>query len=205
MLDAPETGQSAMDRLRLRLKLVEELSTLPPGRDRFRRFAKYDGKVVLLDPKNYGENPNDPLGKKVIERVDQLAKTLHGIKDKGDLDTFRTLHCLGWFEHDRQNQFYFVYELPAPNDPPMHLDTLLEHVNSNFKPSVTARIRLAHLLALSLVKFHQKGWLHKGIRSDHVVFFRPNEGQPKSLVDPRLLGFDFARRMGDDEYSEKPR
>lgn len=193
---------AVIDLWRLRAKLVKELSSLRPGQDRQRRFAKYNDQVVLLDPKNYGEHANDRAGEKVIGRVNDLAKTLWEITD---LDAFRTLPCQGWFEDDAKNQFYFVYRLlPVPNDPPtLQLDTLLEHVNSPLKPSITARIRLAHALALSLQKFHQMGWLHKGIHSEHVIFFRPNDGYPRSVDDPRLLGFDFSRRNGGDEFSEK--
>ena len=187
----------------LRARLLSELSDLPSSLPHAsqRRFAYYDKVIVLVDPKTYGENPDDPLGERVFPRVVDLATTLNSPRS----DDYATLQCKGYFEENMQ--FCFIYHLPPGCEPPPTSKpppSLLEQVTSSFKPSVTARIRLAYHLALSISKIHNDGWLHKGIRSENVLFFPRRWGGPRSLDNPRLVGFDFARKEGPDEYSEKP-
>lgn len=187
----------------LRKARVSELPSTPrpsqPLSDR--RFATYANEVVLIDPKRYGEDPDDTIGDKVYDRVKDLAETLQSLRS----DEFLSLKCKGFFEDDAKRQFCFVYELPPHCETPLTQTppSLLDYVNSSFKPSVTARVRLAYRLALSLRKIHDEGWLHKGLRSENVLFFPTRPNAARSLDHPRLVGFDFARREGPGEYSEK--
>lgn len=178
----------------------------PPGSPQpssQRRFASYANETVLIDPKKYGDDPDDAIGDKVYDRAKDLAETLGSLRS----DEFLTLKCKGLFEDNEQRQFCFVYGLPSHCEPPSTRtppSSLLQYVTSSFKPSVTARIKLAHRLALSIRKIHEEGWLHKGIRSENILFFQPRQNAPRSLDNPRLVGFDFARKEGSGEYSEKP-
>lgn len=182
----------------LRLAKVVELDRNNAGGPlRSRRLARYDGELVLLDPKDYGEDDGDELGDKVYERVKDLAEVLHGSESDG----FLGLKCNGWYEDTGKEQFYFVFRLPTPHHEENLPDSLLNYLSSTFRPSLTARIRLAHALADAIGNIHRKGWMHKGIRSENVVFISP---RMRSLDDPRLIGFDFARREGEQEHSEKP-
>lgn len=183
----------------LRSIKLQEIPMNQPQNDRLRRLAKYENGFVLVDPKNYGENPNDELGEKVYDRVRELADIMHG----WDHDQFRTLICKGWFEDAVKGQFCFVMELPTECREPALPKYLHSYVESSFKPSVTARVRLAHLLAQSLRQIHQAGYLHKGFRSDNVIFFPETTGGQRSIDHPRLVGFDFARKDEPGQYSEK--
>ena len=186
----------------IRKKEIVELSRPARGTRPPRRLARYDNKIVLLDPKNYGENPQDKLGEKVKDRVRELAQFLHDI----DPEVNRTLKCRGWYEDDVNDQFYLVFELPVRtvDGQSPSVQSLYDLVGSTFKPSVTARIQLARSLAISLSRVHENGWYHKGIRSDSVVFIQPHSGVSRTLESPRLAGFDFARKDSPNEYSEKP-
>jgi hypothetical protein len=188
-----------INQVHLRKRLLSELPQAVSGR----RFAVYAEESVLIDPKTYGEDPNDALGIKVWERVQDLAATLGSFYGGGYL----TLKCKGFVEDETQRQFCFVYELPLGCEQPSTAKpppSLLEYVSSSFKPSMTQRFQLAYRLALSLQKFHEAGLLHKGIRSENVLFFLDRWNGQRSLANPRLVGFDFARREGPGEYSEKP-
>jgi hypothetical protein len=164
-------------------------------------------EVVLLDPKDYGNNPDDDTGSKVYERVKELARMLHEFEPAAsDESGPRTLKCKGWYEDQATAQFYFVYRLPAECEVPSG-DTEFRSLSKLYKtstPSIGARIRLARSLAMTLLRVHEQNWLHKGIRSDHVLFFPRKAGGRPSLDYPRLVGFDYARRDGLNEYSEKP-
>jgi len=168
-----------------------------------RRFAYYASKNVLIDPKKYGEDLHDIPGDKVYGRVQELAEKLGSLPS----EEYLTLKCKGFFEDHCRGEFCFVYELPsscecpsAPTPP----SSLLQYVTSSFKPSVTARIRLAYRLALSMHRIHNEGWLHKGIRSENILFLPVRQNGPRSLDNPRLVGSDFERKEGPEEYSEKP-
>lgn len=186
--------------LDLRSRKVEELSSLSPDKAKSRQLARYDSDTVLLDPKNYGENEDDKLGDKVYDRVLALARMLSHL----DFEEFRTLKCKGWYEGASKDQFYLAYEPPAGAQPMKQPRTLYDLVYSNFKPSVTARIKFAFQIAKALHGVHSNGWLHKGIRSEHIFFFPTHKGAPRTLENSRVAGFDFARQEEPSEYSEKP-
>jgi hypothetical protein len=106
----------------------------------------------------------------------------------------------------------FVFEKPSvegvsPDSRPVSLFELLD---SSAKPRVTDRIRLAHAVANCLLYLHSVNWLHKGLRSQNVVFFPINvkeKGKPSTKIDyskPYLSGFDFARPARADEMTEIP-
>jgi hypothetical protein len=53
-------------------------------------------EIVLLDPKEYGNNPEDDTGSKVYERVKELARMLHNLEPAAsDESGPRTLKCKG--------------------------------------------------------------------------------------------------------------
>ena len=58
-------------------------------------------------------------------------------------------------------------------------------------------------LAEMLKRLHEKQFYHKGMRSDSVIFFRRPE-ESRSLVQPYLVGFDFARKAKYLMWPEKP-
>jgi len=171
---------------------------------RFRRLARYKGETVLLDPKDYGENPDDSTGEKVYARVKELASDLARLLPTLPFGIEAgTLECKGWYEDQSTSQFYLVYSLPPECEEPCKPKCLSEIFRSS-RPSVGARIGLARSLALITSKVHENGWLHKGIRSDHVLFFPRGTGRRISIRNVRLVGFDFARKDRPHEYSEKP-
>jgi hypothetical protein len=187
----------------LRSALVQELHSSPTTSQPLshRRFASYKDEIVLIDPKIYGENPDDPLGERVEERVVDLATALASLRS----DDYLTLQCKGFYE--AHQQFCFLYKLPSGCPPPTSSKlpaSLLDLVSTSFKPSLTDRVRLAYRLALSVSNIHNEGWLHKGIRSENVLFFPTRVAEARNLNNPRLIGFDFARKEDPGEYSEKP-
>jgi len=165
-------------------------------------------ELVLVEPKDYGNNPDDDTGDIVYSRIKDLARFLHELEPAlhGEANKPRTLKCKGWYEDQATSQFCFVYHLPpecANHTEKLDFVTLYQAYSIS-KPPVEMRIRLAQALAETILSIHQRGWVHKGIRSDHVLFFPPTPGARPSIDCPRLVGFDYARRDGPNEYSEKP-
>ena len=195
----------AMQKILLRSVLNKELPTNNDEASPLitaRRFTKYKDQPVLIDPKTYGQDPEDEAGELVEPRVEELARKL----STGQFDDALTLRCKGYFEVPPQ--FCFVYHLPphcpipdSPNPP----QSLFDHLTNNFRPSQTDRLRLAHRLAQVVGNIHEQGWLHKGIRSENILFFpKQRWEEARNWDNPRLVGFDFARKEGPHEYSEKP-
>lgn len=73
-------------------------------------------------------------------------------------------------------------------------------------PSVTQRVALAHAVANCLLHLHAVNWLHKGLRSRNVLFFRGGDSKSPTIdySRPYLSGFDFSRPARPDEFTLPP-
>lgn len=175
-------------------------------------------KKVWIEWKDYdtvGLSPDTLLKKDIVDRVRKLASLLnHSPKP----EAFRTPHCLGFFDKadpdipaddvdvlDRRLGLIFE----RPNDdllhttlPPVSLHDLLQDDRVR-KPRVTERIRLANALSNCVLYLHAVNWLHKGLRSHNVLFFRTRSGHV-DYRQPYLSGFDFSRPGGSDEMTDVP-
>ncbi|KAH6890534.1 prion-inhibition and propagation-domain-containing protein [Thelonectria olida] len=175
-------------------------------------------KQIWIEWKDYdnaGSQPGSLSKADIIERVRKLAALLnHGPKP----EAFRTPHCLGFFDKADPDvpgddvdildqRLGLVFERPAddaldPAPPPVSLRELLQDPKVR-KPRVTERIKLAHAISNCLLYLHAVHWLHKGLRSHNILFFRTLAG----AVDfrrPYLSGFDFSRPGGSDEMTDAP-
>ncbi|KAM5372873.1 hypothetical protein ACJZ2D_007330 [Fusarium nematophilum] len=176
-------------------------------------------KKVWIEWKDY-DNTGPPqagsLSKSdIIDRVRKLAALLnHSPKP----EAFRTPHCLGFFDKadpdipeddvdilDRR--LGLIFERPSDNNlhttlPPVSLRELLQDPSVR-KPRVTERVRLAHAISNCLLYLHAVHWLHKGLRSHNVLFFRTSAGHV-DYRHPYLSGFDFSRPGGSDEMTDAP-
>ncbi|KAH8816312.1 prion-inhibition and propagation-domain-containing protein [Xylogone sp. PMI_703] len=159
----------------------------------------------------------------IIDRVQKLAALL---RHEPKPEAFRVPHCLGYFDDARQSEdpeasdsdddheprIGFVFEKPqdesiSPTTIPISLYELLLSAR---RPRITDRIRLAHAIANCLLYLHSVNWLHKGLRSNNIVFFpltSPQKSDDLRKIDyskPYLSGFDFARPARADEMTEIP-
>ncbi|QPC78927.1 hypothetical protein HYE68_009679 [Fusarium pseudograminearum] len=175
-------------------------------------------KKVWIEWKDYDNADTQPgsLSKAdIIERVRKLAALLnHSPKP----EAFRTPHCLGFFDKADPNiaeddvdildrRLGLIFERPSDDNlhvslPPVSLRELLQDPNIR-KPRVTERVHVAHALSNCLLYLHAVHWLHKGLRSHNVLFFRARDGSV-DYQQPFLSGFDFSRPGGSDEMTDAP-
>ncbi|WDK15556.1 hypothetical protein CGRA01v4_06837 [Colletotrichum graminicola] len=183
------------------------------------RTADGSSKRVWIEWKEYDRQKagdESPPRTVIIDRVGKLAALLsHSPKP----EAFRTLHCLGFFdmlgpendapEDDSLNRkLGLVFERPSssssselhPSLPPVSLRELLLLER---KPRVTERVKLAHAISNCLLYLHAVNWLHKGLRSHNVVFFRTKGGRV-NYAEPYLTGFDYSRPSRSDEATDIP-
>ncbi|KAK0646651.1 prion-inhibition and propagation-domain-containing protein [Cercophora newfieldiana] len=182
-------------------------------------------KKVWIEWKDYDrQRPGDlsPPKEVILERVQKLAALLNHTPKP---EAFRTPHCLGFFdkasssvqpsspgtttESDDEDilnmRLGLVFERPQDDDlhtslPPISLRELLQTAR---KPRVTDRIKLAHAISNCVLYLHAVNWLHKGLRSHNVVFFRTTSGHV-DYTKPYLSGFDFSRPARADEMTDVP-
>ncbi|KAL8294660.1 hypothetical protein RB597_007731 [Gaeumannomyces tritici] len=149
------------------------------------------------------------IGRTTTERLEALVGLLR--EDKHTRQ-FRALHCLGYYVHTTAQQsdgqavrldYGCVYENPEGVDPTARPVSLLEHIveprQARKTPSLSARVALMRSLAESLERLHAVNWLHKGLRSEHIMFFPPDCAPPHDaavsldICRPYLTGFDYSR------------
>lgn len=175
-------------------------------------------KQVWIEWKEYNDFlplPGSLSKAEVVSRVHKLAALLnHSPKP----ESFCTPHCLGFFDRAESNgqegeawnmqRLGLVFERPNdtaldPDLPPISLRELLGD-KSIRRPRVTERVKVAHALSNCLLYLHAVNWLHKGIRSHNILFWRFAKSGEVDYARPVLSGFDFARPSGSDEMTEIP-
>ena len=165
-----------------------------------REMATYASDPVFIEWKEYDqENATGWAGMEIFQRVQRLAAMLH----TNEHSSLRALRCLGYFEDDSLSRYCLVYGLPSGSSPRKAPMSLLDYIESKWQPSLTSRIELAKDLVTCVLNLHAVGWLHKGLRSENMMFFPKEDGSPRSLRDFHLVGFEYARVQGVDQYSEK--
>jgi serine/threonine protein kinase len=183
---------------------------------------KESAQRVWIEWKDYNYTPGDsrpaPL---IIERAQKLAALLH---HRPKPKHFRVPHCLGYFdkamhnrredgdsspispvEDDNEYRVGFVFKKPEdvlPEAPPV---SLLQLLLKEDKPRVTDRVALAKAIANCILYLHSVNWLHKGLRSHNIVFFRTKDSNKIDYSKPYISGFDFARPARPGEPTELPK
>jgi len=127
------------------------------------------------------------------------------------LSDFRILPCLGIVKSPSTppDQWGLVFDLPTYADPdsfPVTLHQLIRQSADNTypTPALGDRFALAKALACALALFHASKWLHKGLCSQNILFFKNKDNEDNqlpSLADPYIGGFDYARPDRPGEVS----
>jgi hypothetical protein len=70
-------------------------------------------------------------------------------------------------------------------------------------PSLNDRIGLSIALVETILQLHTSGWLHKGVRSDNILFF-PQKESGADITRPFLEGYEYARADNPSDMTESP-
>lgn len=136
------------------------------------------------------------------ERLAMLAALLRDKKPP----SFRAPPCLGYVTREDSEgdaEFGFVFKKPDEfGDSFARLD-VKRLLKSRPKPSLSARVALAALVADCLSSFHSVNWLHKGLRSQNILLFQSQKGSP-DFGKPYVSGFDLSRPMQHGQMTVKP-
>ena len=153
------------------------------------------------------------LNTMIEERVKKLTALLKN-NSKKDTDIrslqFRAPQCLGYFKDIEGGRFGIVFrtpeKVPATETPTSLYDLLVKAVDDEdaIVPSLTTRVDLMRLLAETIERLHAVDWLHKGLRSTNILFFKKPDSGEVNFADPYISGFDYSRPAGRDDLTERP-
>ncbi|KAI9720883.1 MAG: hypothetical protein M1812_002722 [Candelaria pacifica] len=165
------------------------------------RFAvcQYRGRHYLQEFRTYPEHAQK-IDERTRERAEALAKLL--LQPKKTM--YRIPRCVGWKYLASQNRIAFVFDVPEGREArPRSLLRLLK--DSNVKPSLGEKFRLAHGLARCIAQLQMVKWVHESFRSENILFFpsgateqdtsTPSRGSIE-YSEPWVMGFEFSRPEG---------
>ncbi|CAH0045673.1 unnamed protein product [Clonostachys solani] len=145
----------------------------------------------------------NPDGALIHHRVYLLARLLSIALP----EDFRSPHCQGYIRmHDKGSQPIFKLVLKAPDEmhSPVTIFSLRDLLAGVPMPSLSRRAELSLTLATSLGRFHDVGWLHKGLRSQNILLFGSNL-KTADLSQPYITGFELSRPSEMSELTDKAR
>jgi Prion-inhibition and propagation len=161
------------------------------------------GQEVFVEYRPYELDPTGYTPQDVSNRIRQLAALLYQHKDP----RFKVPRCVNYFDDHSRKRIGFSFEIPKGyNANPYSLSSL--YTSKAMRPDLDLRFHLGHQIAESLMLLHSVGWVHKGLRSDNIVFFRRKDqetgsdtqasGQPvATILQPLIVGFEYSRHESD--------
>ncbi|KAM0558102.1 hypothetical protein ACHAPJ_005269 [Fusarium lateritium] len=161
-----------------------------------RVWIEWHTTSTSTDHKNSEANHRRTL--KRFEALVELLRQDHAVRE------FSTMRCLGYYVQRQgtpQAQYGFVFENPQDVDPAAQPTSLKNYLLTSSVPSLSTRVRLMKVLAGFVERLHAVNWLHKGLRSQNVIFF-PDYHEEIDLTKAYLSGFDYSRPENANDMSE---
>ncbi|KAJ7321049.1 prion-inhibition and propagation-domain-containing protein [Mycena albidolilacea] len=154
-------------------------------------------KYVLIERKRYDTDISPEDKATLFFRLQRLVILLNSSPDEFP-------PCMGYWSEAPNHCWCLIYDSPlngVPVSPTIPLSpeppSLLLFLSSkDFRPPLETRLKLASTLASVFARFYGSKWLHKGVRSDNIVF--PHSGAVYDIAHPIVVGFEYSR-----QYTEK--
>lgn len=189
----PITMRGATPRGPLSYKLLERTPASAHAVP-IRELATYDGALVLVEWKIVERG----LETKLKHRIKTLAALLYDVKSS----SFHSLNCLGFLKDTSTGNYGYLFQLPEGNASTLMSLTDVLALNT-MTPSLNDRIGLSIALVETILQLHTSGWLHKGVRSDNILFF-PQKDLSADITYPFLEGYEYARADNPSDMTESP-
>ncbi|OMP88854.1 hypothetical protein BK809_0005575 [Diplodia seriata] len=183
--------------LKLKLLSAKRLKPLPPA-SRLEccgiELGKYRDTEVLIEWRATDEETWD-----LMEPQMRALAVLLGKMDGG---VFPVLPCLGLISWKELDSFALVYDLSSitKRNTRVELKSLHQIISEQPQASLSRRFDIALGLAEAVLQFHTAGWLHKGIRSENILFIVTAGVSLEHRLGTTayLIGFDNARPDTED-------
>jgi hypothetical protein len=164
-------------------------ATMPDGREVWIEWKTYR---MTLDADGFLD-----IDPRTVDRMERLVTVLQ-IPTKPK--EFCVPPCLGYFIDRKEARIGIIFH--APMHAPLQSPRSLRELFHDPIAPLCSRMQIAKALAMWLLHLHSVRWLHKGIRSDSVLFF--NHPGSLELGDPYITGFEYARTTGATGGTTKP-
>ncbi|KAF3066386.1 hypothetical protein GL218_09150 [Daldinia childiae] len=166
--------------------------------DSQRVLGTFDATSVWIEWKNYDPESTTLACRFIENRIARLTALL--LKNPENPERLQLPASLGYVHDPDSTRFGLVFESPVSTDT-LGSRSLYARLQTTLKPSLTTRLDIARRLTTSLKYLHVSRWLHKGLRSDNILFLTPSY---TSWTPFCLSGFDYSRPADPDEATELP-
>lgn len=182
--------------LKLKLLSTKRLKPLPPA-SRLECYGielgRYRDTDVLIEWRSAEEETWDLM--------EPQMKALAVLLGKMDGSAFPVLPCMGLVSWKELDCFGLVYNLSSLKlNGRIELKSLHDIICEQPQASLSRRFDIAMALAEAVLQFHTAGWLHKGIRSENIIFITNKGASLEHCLGTTayLIGFENARPDTED-------
>lgn len=176
------------------MKIDHMVKEAPAQLKVFRSIVKeelHDLGTVLVEYKTYDKNAVPAGGTNRLEQHIQALADL--LKTRGPPD-FHSLQCISWFHEEENTRLGLVFEYPRGYNGFTSLRELIQMPGSSQRPTLAQRFLIVKKIGEALLKWHiSANWVHQGIGSHNIYFFKPKNSASYDYSRPYLCGFEFAR------------
>ena len=154
-------------------------------------FATYREQQVLIQWKSDEGVQWD----RQMKQMKCLAVFLMALSDK----SFRSLRCLGYYPIESQGRHGIVYSMPDEKID-WEFKTLKDLLATQSLVSLNRRIEISKAIADTVLQLHTAGWLHKGLRSENIIFLAQRGSSDDVFLqsEPYVFGYEYARSDTED-------
>jgi hypothetical protein len=203
-LRSTKLQEDILERIKVNEKLRVFKGVMAVDARNNRDFGKFRGHDAMVEWKMVDgkEPPGDMTSGQYMAILERRIKNIARLlKSQKKPDEVRTLTCLGVVNKpgatDDITQYGIVYKVP-PGDC-CTLRSLL--IDEDRYLMLGDRFSVALMLSKAALFLHLAGWLHKGIRSDNVLFFLQEDGAINP-EEPYLVGFEYSRENAANTQTE---
>ncbi|KAJ7633984.1 prion-inhibition and propagation-domain-containing protein [Mycena rosella] len=159
----------------------------------------HEQKYVLIERKYYDTDIS-------AEDKAKLQFRLYNLINLVNAPSSEFLSCIGYWSAPQDHCWCLVYRFPLHGSTPspgrdlstplssQPLSLLLFVSSDAFRPPLEARLTLACRLASIFSRFYGSKWLHKGVRSENIVFPLAGSGGVYDISRPIVAGFEYSRQ-----------
>ena len=163
----------------------------------FRSLIKedlHDLGTVLVEYKTYDK---DTLSAGATIKMEQHIQTLADLLKTRGPPGFHSLRCTSWFHEKEDTRLGLVFEYPKGYHGFKSLRELIQMPGTSQRPTLAQRFLIAKKIGEALLKWHiSANWVHQGVASHNIYFFKSRKSASYDYSRPYLCGFDFARPSG---------
>ena len=158
---------------------------------------------VLVEYKHYETLENRSHN---LEQLERQVMILANLLQSPDPPGFPTLRCLRWFHEPDHRRFGLVFEYPKECDDFKSLNEIIASTEYSKRPTLGRRFAVVKNMGEVVLRWHTSAnWVHQGISSRNIYFFKSTDSTDYSYSEPYLVGFEFSRPskgISDNAYVE---